>query len=226
MSELAESAQAQGLHDNCRAPIRRMTLADGLILIAAIAIGLGMARIAQSGYPGPTSPAGDLPFDAQVYSSLCWSGLVLMIAVAPLPCCRRATDAADQTAAGIHRFGDLGFLSRQYGYLFCRCWARPAAAMGSDRLPVFHGLAVDWPTILFGWFILAVSGRWQAERSWIDRFGRVLAIGWIIAYIMVSWRAVVTERPACLLRKGLSGRVSYALPRGEGPPLGQLGGGR
>ena len=84
MSDSVDLAQGHRPVEDRSDPVRRMTLADGLILIAAIAIELGMARIAQRGYPGPTSPAGDLPFVAQVFSSLCWSGLAVMIAVAPL----------------------------------------------------------------------------------------------------------------------------------------------
>ena len=33
------------------------------------------------------------------------------------------------------------------------------------------------------WTFLAVSGRWRNERSWIDRFGRILGATWILLAI-------------------------------------------
>jgi hypothetical protein len=33
--------------------------------------------------------------------------------------------------------------------------------------------------ILSVWNLLIVSGRWQAERTWMDRWGRVLGVCWI-----------------------------------------------
>jgi hypothetical protein len=36
--------------------------------------------------------------------------------------------------------------------------------------------------------ILALSGRWKSERSWLDRAGRALAIYWIIVGILCAYR--------------------------------------
>ncbi len=36
------------------------------------------------------------------------------------------------------------------------------------------------------WTVLAVSGRWRIERSWIDRFGRILGAAWILLAIVAA----------------------------------------
>jgi hypothetical protein len=46
------------------------------------------------------------------------------------------------------------------------------------RLTLADGL------IFSAWFVLAVSGRWRPEPSWIDRSGRVLAVAWIVRYLI------------------------------------------
>jgi hypothetical protein len=36
------------------------------------------------------------------------------------------------------------------------------------------------------WLVLALSGRWRPERSWIDRLGRVLGATWIVISILAA----------------------------------------
>ena len=33
--------------------------------------------------------------------------------------------------------------------------------------------------VAVSWLMLAISGRWRAEPSWVDRWGRVLGCTWI-----------------------------------------------
>ena len=182
MSDLAETGQAQRPGEKRAAGIRRFTLADSLILIAAIGIGLGMAKIGQSGYLGAV-PGVSPPFIAQVYSSLCWSGLTLVIALLPLrllpprPPMRRVRRQPGFIASVTSAFylADL-----VVSFSFMRL-ARPSP-WGVFGYLYWIATPTVGSVILLGWFVLAVSGRWQAERSWIDRFGRALGIGWIIAY--------------------------------------------
>lgn len=41
------------------------------------------------------------------------------------------------------------------------------------------------PGVVVGvsWALLLASGRWQSERGWVDRLGRVVGVGWIIMSI-------------------------------------------
>jgi hypothetical protein len=35
-------------------------------------------------------------------------------------------------------------------------------------------------TVAVLWFALAVSGRWETDRGWIDRAGRILGVFWLV----------------------------------------------
>jgi hypothetical protein len=40
-------------------------------------------------------------------------------------------------------------------------------------------------TVAVAWLILALAGMWKSEKSWLDRFGRVLGILWITVNIVM-----------------------------------------
>lgn len=42
--------------------------------------------------------------------------------------------------------------------------------------------------ILVGWFALAAGGLWRAEPNWIDRTGRLVALGWITLFLAIGWQ--------------------------------------
>jgi hypothetical protein len=48
---------------------------------------------------------------------------------------------------------------------------------GSYITPVFLWVAGAWLT-------LAIGGWWRSEPSWVDRLGRVLGLGWILAMLV------------------------------------------
>jgi hypothetical protein len=37
------------------------------------------------------------------------------------------------------------------------------------------------------WTVMWLSGTWYAERSWIDRVGRVLGVYWITTSVLFGW---------------------------------------
>lgn len=43
------------------------------------------------------------------------------------------------------------------------------------------------PAVAAAWTVLAVSGRWRPERSWIDRLGRVLGWSWILISLLAMF---------------------------------------
>jgi len=45
------------------------------------------------------------------------------------------------------------------------------------------------PAVAGMWLVLGLSGRWRPERSWIDRFGRVLGATWILISLLVIYPA-------------------------------------
>ena len=43
------------------------------------------------------------------------------------------------------------------------------------------------PAVAAAWLILALSGRWQPEKSWIDRLGRLLGAIWIVTSLLAMY---------------------------------------
>jgi hypothetical protein len=41
-------------------------------------------------------------------------------------------------------------------------------------------------TVAAVWLVIALAGRWKAERSWIDRLGRVLGVVWIVVSMLAA----------------------------------------
>jgi hypothetical protein len=179
VSESPELAQPQKPDDKRSGPVRKMTLADGLILIAAIGIGLGLARISEDGYlEAAADDDGEVLGMARL--SLLWVGACLMISVIPLrlmpprPRMRRIRRQPGFIAAVAVFYGLIHSVIYS---LIVRFWNPPIWAVIDPRM-------VMGSMIIPAWLILAVSGGWQAERSWIDRFGRGIGIGWIVVYIV------------------------------------------
>jgi hypothetical protein len=52
--------------------------------------------------------------------------------------------------------------------------------------PVLVGLS-----IVSSWTTLLVAGRWRPEASWIDRLGRVVAMGWLLAGLFTTCHQLV-----------------------------------
>jgi hypothetical protein len=100
-------------------------------------------------------------------------------------------------------------LARQPGLVAC---AAGAAALlpGLLRMvsvPVIRGfrstllLPERWfaltdfvgPCVTGAWMALALSGRWQNERGWIDRSGRLVGAYWITNFLVVEFYHLVRE---------------------------------
>ncbi|MGO9914164.1 MAG: hypothetical protein ACLQIB_05540 [Isosphaeraceae bacterium] len=63
-------------------------------------------------------------------------------------------------------------------------WISALLAAGSRIIhlsTVFEGYAQQVSFgVLAAWTVLAVSGRWRNEPTWIDRAGRVMGVTWIL----------------------------------------------
>ena len=48
-------------------------------------------------------------------------------------------------------------------------------------------------SVLVAWALLRADGRWAAERSWIDRAGRLIGVGWLLlpaGFLVVYWTSI------------------------------------
>jgi len=64
-------------------------------------------------------------------------------------------------------------------YLTATAGKRLSSAGGLLALGALHIPVKSSCTVAAMWGALALSGRWKAEKSWIDRTGRVLGWYWI-----------------------------------------------
>jgi drug/metabolite transporter (DMT)-like permease len=161
--------------------VRRLTLADSLILIAAVAVGLAIARIAQTAYRSDDSPS----LIVMGLMSIYWASLMVMVSLIPMrlmnprPPWRRVRRQPGFIACAAVAFG---VVHRALYFGVIRFW-QPAFWANYNVLSLIASPTIGW-IIISAWFVLAVSGPWRPEPSWIDRSGRVLAIAWIVRYLI------------------------------------------
>jgi uncharacterized paraquat-inducible protein A len=60
-------------------------------------------------------------------------------------------------------------------------WASGGVVLGAASMLTLHYFQpVIFPaSVALAWLGLALSGRWRAERSWIDRSGRIVGACWL-----------------------------------------------
>ena len=183
---------------------RRFTIADGMILIAALAAGLAWSARAWAGFQKTMPrPAGSLLWFRE------WAVLILVMA---LPSVMFSTIAVATLRVVRPRPSWLR-ISRQPGMiasfvtLFALAISLPPIGIGiaiiMSRQPpdpdfwrdlpgnLLEVLAMAAPAagfaIIVAWTVLAVQRRWRCERTWIDFAGRMLGVVWILSGALFGW---------------------------------------
>jgi hypothetical protein len=164
--------------------VRRFSVLDAMILVAATALGLGGIRgCSPEFYSYQYTPIPSPPW-------LRWLAVVLSnwaFYLSPLP-------AAWTLAALVLRLRSprppLRRLMRQPGTV-AGVAATILILIGVVHYlldlhnPSLHDVPFEYTSFSLGsgvvaaWSVLALSMRWRAERSWIDRLGRVMGAYWI-----------------------------------------------
>lgn len=192
---------------------RRPTLLDGMILVAATAVGLALAR-EETGWtlrhylmPWRAIPlewVGTAVYDlvlATLPLPAAWSaGLLLIRLIGPRPALRRLTvqpGAVALLAVGLalaSRLAGLAVLTARVWLagpspgIQGSLWSIPRLSLAIvDSVHVSSGWARSLSVaVLVAWSLLALGGRWRPEPSWIDRAGRLLGAYWV-AVVPISW---------------------------------------
>jgi len=165
-----------------RLACRRFSAIDGMIVLAASAGGLVMARTWLQA-TSDMNPLGLSPFNARIIAAS-WVLVALTIAVIPIrfvkprPSLKRIVgqpgfqaSIAACVVVVIHVFAA--------GYSLLPPLKSPADFFLSVQPLFFTG-----PAVATVWVILALGGGWRAEPSWIDRCGRWLGWTWVIGYFV------------------------------------------
>ena len=172
---------------------RRFSVLDAMILVAATALGFGGIRTyspAFYSYPyTPIPPPSWLSWSAVVLSNwafylsplpAAWTLAALVLRIRPLrPSMRRLMrqpgTVALLAATILIPLGVVHYLLD----LHSSSWHDVPFQYTSFSLGCGVGTA---------WLMLALSMRWRAERSWIDRLGRVLGAYWIGMVALILFR--------------------------------------
>jgi hypothetical protein len=172
-------------------PTRKMNLVDLMIVVAAMAAGLGLARTALSNddprRPGLVStPRYRAGYAIQYVHDLTLP-CVAMLSIAavvlrlrkPRPGAVEMVQQPGCLASGVAVCGmacvGLMALTQPFGRMFNLFFS----------LSLFNGVMVG-----FAWISRAIGGRWKPEPGWIDRLGRVLGAAWI-ALPFLLWAGLV-----------------------------------
>jgi len=49
------------------------------------------------------------------------------------------------------------------------------------------------PAVVGAWLALALSRRWRAEPGWIDRAGRLLGVFWVVSFVLLELHRLVEQ---------------------------------
>jgi hypothetical protein len=181
-------------------PRRRFTMLDILVLVAATAVGLASARWypAVEGLRTSTRPLNDRIANAVYLASnvtvpllLAWSVADLILCLrGPRPPIRRlarqpgAIAALVATAVGVF---DLAVVIAGVA-------SHPGHTMtfvARVRIMASNAPMVIAPGVFGAWMTLALCGLWRPDRSWLDRFGRVLGLAWIGLSLALHLRTIL-----------------------------------
>ena len=176
---------------------RRFTLADGMILIAATAIGLAAMRIylprgryslmemgARGGWLDRV--VRDLSYCLPMFA--CWTIAVLILRLRkPRPPFRRLwkqPGAVAGLAVSVTVISNVVML----GAIKLTSMAKPSLFVGAE--PAYTKfLASTHPgaAVAASWMLLTLAGRWRPERSVLDRTGRLFGVLWILWWPVTFW---------------------------------------
>ena len=171
---------------------RRFTLADAMILVAATAVGVAVARayyVARMGVVAEFwAPPISMYFGYATPLLISWSVALLVIRLRrPRPRPRRIFRQPGTVACCAVAFvvvarpvfmiadGVIGLISRD---------PNPFGLVNLHNFLYFF--AGDGLGVAAAWMALAIAGCWKPEAEWIDRTGRALGACWIALWALIQ----------------------------------------
>lgn len=179
-------------------PRRRFTLFDGMVLIAATAVGIACFRALWGSFeislPRPHSLAAWLELFLTILvvgwpMLAIWTVAILFLRLLkPRPrrllltrqpgliACVAVVTAIALVVSLVVGIGLIGWVlngTMQF------VWSDFDSSTGVE-LFIFVMPIIIQIGVLGAWGTLALTGRWRSERSWIDRVGRLLGVVWVV----------------------------------------------
>jgi hypothetical protein len=168
---------------------RRLTVADGMALLGATAVGFAAARRAPMAEMSvPLTVPWDVAFVTGSYLGLSWTAALLVLSLRRPRLGRRELFRRPGAAACI-----AIVLAAAWGGISVACEVASEAQVNPGwgvRLVPFNAwnliadaCAAVGPgaalAVTAVWTVMALGGRWEPDRSWTDRAGRLLGAYWV-----------------------------------------------
>lgn len=180
---------------------RRFGIADGLILIAGVGAGLGLARYIDPGItPGRLRsvlidpPGGWTPRQAlQVSAELCLLYVTPSVAAWTLACLlvqlkrprpRRLRRAPGFLACLLPTSACALTIAITWAILGTTPWSPVHPNQADFETSQFVGSLFVGSSVLWAWVAMKVSGVFRARPTWTDRLGRLTGIVWVVIGIL------------------------------------------
>ncbi len=174
---------------------RKFTILDGMILVAAIACGFALRRAFLNSFHGVWVIQGEswLMRNAR---GLNWAATPFLTMLTPTVLLLRLRRPRPRQ---IELFRQPGLAAGCAAILpiamSLACFIResagrsgelqdPLSAAGAGLHFQYVGSYRVGCWVLGSWLALFLSGRRRPERSWIDRIGRILGIGWLVVLVL------------------------------------------
>lgn len=180
-----------------RAEARRFTISDGMILVAATAVGLAWGGSNWRQVGQGMNPLGGVWDDGRqliialamsaMPSLMAWTLALLIVRLRrPRPSWRRVARQPGTTAclAASLPIAASGAIIAGFLIHYARMRELPAAFWREFPGNLVEFLFFPAPfagfSVLVAWAMLGLQRQWRGERGWIDRAGRVLGVSWIV----------------------------------------------
>lgn len=176
---------------------RRFTILDAMLLVAAAACGIAVeratdydlnARLVRAGTLGGHIVA-HLDYAQSKYLPFAVTGTIALM-VARLVPPRASFPRLSRQPGAVACFVATLTISILAAWVVSVHFFKPARYHRPFSLWLYS-LYVSF-AVIGGWSSLALSGRWRAEPSWVDRVGRFMGIIWIGTLIVVFSREYLT----------------------------------
>lgn len=163
---------------------RRFTIADGMILVVAAAMGLFLARTQIISRPELAGPREILWAGLQCMLFAFAVGTMALRLRRPRPSLRRVGRQPGFVAcAAVLCSAMLDFVNMAAGWMSVSGGAG-WRVLGSIFHPTIRSISVTIVArgVILAWAVLGLSAGWRPEPGWIDRLGRGIGMAWLALY--------------------------------------------
>ena len=196
-------AKDSGMHDP---PVRRFTLADAMLLVAATAPGLVLLRIAAGLGLFSTERGPNDPWGRDFIEQLAIAGGCLLVPIALLVLVLSLRGRGTQSRDIAQGPGFTACVALVVASVLPIAWFAVRVAKADEfnrsneislnfnnsfgRLELYGG-----PMIAGAWLALALSGRWRPGETWLDRLGCFVGACYIIMFVYTKLYLFIAYLP-------------------------------